>query len=291
MIFIILCILVNTGLILVFRLFPKFGIDSFQAIVANYFVAAFLGFQIAPQEFSVSFISQQSWIVFAIILGMLFVSLFYLISVTTVVFGVSVASVANKMSIVIPVTLAVYLYHETLSAVQIFGIVLAMIAVVMVSYKKSDDSIKITAQWHYLLPLILFFGCGSIDALINYLQRNFTGPQISNEYILSTAFMFAAIAGAISFISLLILKKAIWHSKSIITGLILGIPNFFSMFLVMKSLESNYLNASTFFPVNNMSIVVLGTMVSIVAFKEKLSKMNTIGIFLSVLAIVLIALI
>ena len=291
MIFIILCILVNTGLIVVFRLFPKFGIDSFQAIVANYFVAAFLGFQIAAQPFAIGFIAQQSWLLYAVVLGMLFVSLFYLISVTTVVFGVSVASVANKMSIVIPVTLAVYLYHETLSNVQIIGIVLAMIAVVMVSYKKSDESVKISAQWHYLLPLILFVGCGSIDALINYLQRTFTGDQISNEYILSTAFMFAAIGGAFSFFLLLIMKKTIWHTKSIITGLFLGIPNFFSMFLVMKSLESKFLNASTFFPVNNMSIVVLGTIISIVAFNEKLSKLNTLGILLSVFAIVLIALI
>jgi len=291
MIYIILCILVNTALILVFRLFPKFKIDSFQAIVANYFVAAFLGFQIAPQAFGLRLIMQQPWVFYAMILGMLFVSLFYLISVTTIVFGVSVASVANKMSIVIPVTLAVYLYHETLSYIQIIGIALAMIAVVMVSFKKSDQSVKISASWHYLLPLILFFGCGSIDALISYLQRNFTGAQMSNEFILSSAFMFAAIAGTFSFVSLLLMKKTIWHTKSIIVGLVLGIPNFFSMFLVMKSLESNYLNASTFFPVNNMSIVVLGTMISIVAFKEQLSKLNVLGIMLSVFAIILIALI
>jgi multidrug transporter EmrE-like cation transporter len=40
-----------------------------------------------------------------------------------------------------------------------------------------------------------------------------------------------------------------------------------------------------------MSIVVLGTIISIIAFKEKLSKLNTAGILLSVFAIVLIALI
>jgi multidrug transporter EmrE-like cation transporter len=87
------------------------------------------------------------------------------------------------------------------------------------------------------------------------------------------------------------MKKTTLHTKSILVGLLLGVPNFFSMFLVMKSLESNFLNASTFFPVNNMSIVVLGTVVSILVFKEKLNKLNTFGIFLSVLAIVLIALI
>jgi drug/metabolite transporter (DMT)-like permease len=290
MIFILLCILINTGLILVFKLFPKFNIDSFQAIVANYFVAAFLGFQIADQPFSFNHILSQPWVAYSFVLGLLFVSLFYLISVTTILFGVSVSSVANKMSIVIPVTLAVYLYHEKLNIIQTIGIVLAMAAVVMVSYKKTDQSVQISQKWHYLLPLILFIGCGSIDALINYLQKNFASKEISNEYILSAAFMFAAFGGTISFILMLMVKKIKWHTKSILVGLILGIPNFFSMFLVMKSLESNVLNASTFFPINNMSIVVLGTLISVIAFKEKLSKLNTIGILLSVFAIVLIAL-
>jgi len=289
MIFIILCILVNTGLILIFRLFPRFGIDSFQAIVANYFVAAFLGFQIANESFSLGFILHQTWLYYVIALGLLFVSLFYLISLTTIVFGVSVASVANKMSIVIPVTLAVYLYHDNLSNAQIIGVVLAMVAVVMVSFKKAGTSVQIKEKWHYLLPVILFIGCGSIDALINYLQKKFTGAGMSNEFILSSAFMFAAIGGLLSLSALLVMKKMVWHTKSILLGLALGIPNFFSMFLVMKSLESNVLSASAFFPVNNMSIVVLGTCISIIAFKEQLSKLNYLGIALSVLAIVLIA--
>ena len=290
MIYILLCILINTGLILIFRLFPRFGIDSFQAIVANYFIAAFLGYQIAAESFSLNFILNQDWLIYASILGLLFVSLFYLISVTTIVFGVSVASVANKMSIVIPVTLAVFLYKDALSLIQIVGIIIAMGAVVLVSYKNSEQTIKITQKWHFLLPLILFVGCGSIDALINFLQKKFTGPNASNEFILSTAFLIAAIGGSLAFIFMIILKKIRWHTKSIITGLFLGIPNFFSMYLVMKSLESNVMKASVFFPVNNMSIVVLGTLVSVLAFKEKLSKFNVLGIFLSVLAIVLIAL-
>lgn len=101
--------------------------------------------------------------------------------------------------------------------------------------------------------------------------------------------MFAAIGGSVTFALMLLMKKITWHTKSIHIGFILGIPNFFSMFLVMKSLESNVLNASTFFP-NNMSIVILGTFISILVFKEKLNKLNTVGIFLSVLAIILIAL-
>jgi drug/metabolite transporter (DMT)-like permease len=290
MIFIVLCILVNTALILVFRLFPRFNIDSFQAIVANYFTASFLGFQLAEQQFSFDFILHQPWTFYSIILGLLFVSLFYLISLTTVTFGVSVASVANKMSIVIPVMVAVILYNDALTQMQVAGVLIAIGAVMMVSYKKSSDqSLSISKQWHYALPVILFLGCGSIDALIGYLQLKFTSPQLSNEFILSTAFLFAALAGTTAYLILILSKKITYHRKSVLIGLLLGIPNFFSMYLVMKSLESGILNSSTFFPVNNMSIVVLGTCVSILVFKERLSKLNQLGIVLSILAIILIA--
>ncbi|MCC6252595.1 MAG: EamA/RhaT family transporter [Bacteroidia bacterium] len=290
MIYIILCILINAGLILVFKLFPKYNIDNFQAIVANYFVAAFLGFQIAEQKFDIQTMAQQAWFIYALFLGLLFVSIFYLISITTIVWGVSVATVANKMSIVIPVSLAVYLFNESLSFIQILGILLAMISVVLVSKKRDDAAIKIDKKWYYFLPVILFIGCGAIDALIGYLQKIFVGTDYSNEFILSTAFMFAAISGGVVFAFLLILKKIKWHTKSIITGILLGIPNFFSMYFIMKSLESNVLNASTFFPVNNMSIVVVATVVSVWAYKEKLSRLNIAGVILSIAAIVLIAL-
>lgn len=289
MIYVILCILVNAGLILVFRLFPKYGIDSFQAVVMNYLVAAVLGYQIAPQSFEIPYIIQSGWMPWTILLGALFVSLFYLISVTTITFGVSVATVANKMSIAIPVSLAVYLYAEKISMLQIAGIVLAMTAVLFVSIKKGNSSIQIHKQWHYLLPVILFVGCGAIDALISFLQATYASVLENNEFILSTAFMFAFIIGAVWFALLMLSGKIKWHSKSVLTGLFLGVPNFFSMFLIMKSLESGVLNASTFFPVNNMSIVVVGTIVSVIAFKEKLNKFNVLGIFLSIVAIVLIA--
>jgi hypothetical protein len=289
MIYILLCILVNTAIILAFRFFPKFNIDSFQAIAANYYVASFLGFQLSNETFDVHYISHQPWLIHVIILGLLFVSLFYLISVTTIVFGVSVSSVANKMSIVIPVMFAVMVYGDSLTKMQLVGVILAIAAVMMVSFKKSFDQASIPIkQWHYLLPIVLFFGCGSIDTLIGFLQKKYTST-VSNEYILSTAFLFAAVAGTLSFLIMLALKKIQAKPKSILVGLLLGIPNFFSMYLVMKSLESGILTSSTFFPVNNMSIVVLGTLISVLVFKETLSKLNTFGIILSVIAIVLIA--
>ncbi len=289
MVHIILCILVNAFLLFVFRLFPRFGIDSFQAIMSNYFVATFLGFYIAPQPFDIGFIVVQSWLPLTVFLGLLFVCLFYLVALTTNTFGITVASVSNKMSVVIPVTAAIIFYHDIITASKVIGIILALCAVTMVSIKKKKNQLHIQHKWQYLLPLILFVGCGSIDTVINYLQANYVNPKLSNEYILSTAFLVAAVLGSIAFIILAITGKIVPHTKSLITGLFLGIPNFYCMYLVMKSLETGIMTASVFFPVNNISIVAVSSIVSVIAFREKLNNINYVGIALSITAILLIA--
>lgn len=276
-------------MLFLFRIFPKYGIDSFQAIMSNYFVAALLGYVISAQPFNVSFIVSQPWLLPATFLGLLFVSMFYLVALTTNVFGISVTAVSNKMSVVIPVTAAVILYNDHINSIKMMGILLALGAVVLVSIKSEKSAIHVTKKWQYLLPVILFVGCGSIDMLVNYLQSKFVTNAISNEYILSTSFLIAGILGSSAFLLLIFANKIKADLKSILVGFALGVPNFFCMYLVMKSLETNIMPASVFFPVNNISIVILSTLVSVVLFREKLSNKNIVGVVLSILAIILIA--
>ena len=47
-------------------------------------------------------------------------------------------------------------------------------------------------------------------------------------------------------------------------------------------------NPSTVFTVMNLGVIVIGTLVGLLVFKEKLSRMNYFGLFLSCIAIVLI---
>lgn len=44
MILLLLSILCSSGIYVVFKLFSKFGINTFQAITVNYYVAAAFGF-------------------------------------------------------------------------------------------------------------------------------------------------------------------------------------------------------------------------------------------------------
>ncbi len=215
MIFLFLSILVNALLIIAFKIFPRYGINNFQAIIANYYTASILGFLLSGLNPLTHDINRDTWLFPVIVLGFMFISLFYLISLTTEKIGISVASVSNKMSVVIPVSIAVILYHEKLSGIQISGIMLAIIAVVFVSLRNQKEGQKqISALMKFGLPAILFIGCGALDALINYLQFKIVNAQTSNEFLLSFGFSIAGIIGTITLLTFIAMGKQKLHKKS-----------------------------------------------------------------------------
>ena len=77
--------------------------------------------------------------------------------------------------------------------------------------------------------------------------------------------------------------------KNVYWGILLGIPNYFSMLFLVKTLSYFPTASATIFPINNIGIVAVSTMVSVWFFKEKLNSKNIIGLLLSLTAIALIA--
>jgi multidrug transporter EmrE-like cation transporter len=76
--------------------------------------------------------------------------------------------------------------------------------------------------------------------------------------------------------------------KSILGGIVLGIPNYFSLYFLIKMLDSEVFESSTIFTIHNVAIVMVSTLVGIVFFKEKISFRNGIGIALALTAIFLV---
>ena len=88
----------------------------------------------------------------------------------------------------------------------------------------------------------------------------------------------------------LIIKKEKFQWQAIPAGMILGTINFGTMYFIISALNTNVLEPSVLFPINNLSILTLSTVVSVIVFKEKLSSKNWIGIGLSLLAILILGL-
>ena len=78
--------------------------------------------------------------------------------------------------------------------------------------------------------------------------------------------------------------------KNLIAGIILGVPNYYSILFLIKALQIKGFESSTLFTINNVGIVVVSTIVGLILFKEKFSLKNKIGILLAITGIVLVAL-
>lgn len=291
MLYLIGSILLTSYLILAFKVCGKYQINLFQAIVFNYITCVITG-SIVNGSFPVNAeVMHAPWFIWACVMGVLFVSIFNVIGLTAQKISVAVASVANKLSLIIPVILSVYLYGETVQGWKLCGVILALVAVVLTCYQtksKEADTQGSTQKWQYFLPFILFIGSGLLDALINHVQQTYVTEENKNAYLIS-GFLSAATIGSIILLFQFISGHQKFAVKNLVAGVIIGIPNYFSIWCLVRFLNESTWQSSASIPVNNMGIVLFSSVVAWLLFREKLSKLNWGGIALSLLAIYLIA--
>jgi len=283
-IFLIFSVFITSLLFVIFKLFDVYKVNTFQAIVLNYAVALCFGFVHSKISLSVAEIPQQPWFLGATILGFLFITVFLVMGITAQKNGLSVASVAGKMSVVIPVVLGVFLYNESIGFVKIIGIILALIAVYLSSAKSDTAPVEFK---NLLFPLLLFLGSGSIDTLLKYTEDTYVSKGAVPMF-LSTIFGCALLFGVFFTLLQFFSKKVKLEWKTLIGGIALGVPNYYSMEFLLKALQTEGLESATIFTINNVSVVVLTTMFALLFFKEKLVKKNWIGIGLAIISILLV---
>lgn len=283
--FLILSICASTLIFVIFKVVGKQNINTLQTIVFNYFTAFACGILSYDAPIVVTDVIQSKWFFGAIFLGFLFVTIFNVMALTAQRLGLSVASVASKMSVVIPIIFGLFAYNENLGLQKALGILLALVAVYLASLKaKSNEKFSIKSLW---LPLLLFLGSGTIDTTIKYVETTFV-PENGIPIFSASIFLIAGLIGIGMLSAKAIQKQFTFDPKSLISGFILGIVNYYSIYTLLKALNADNFESSTIFTVNNVSIVMLSTLLGLLFFKERLLLKNWIGIGVAVIAILLV---
>ena len=169
MIWLVLSVLTSSLLYVIFKYFSVFKINTLHAIVVNYFVAALTGLIAYQGDTPVSDVFQTNWIWYAMVLGSLFIVIFNVMALTSQKNGLSVAAVASKMSLVIPVVFGIILYQESLGWLKILRIIIALMSVYLTSLK-SKGGLPLQ-KGYFILPVILFIGSGAIDTILKYAEK------------------------------------------------------------------------------------------------------------------------
>ncbi len=287
MIFLLLSILASTITVSYFKVFEKLGVHTLTGIVFNYLACAILGNFVGVSDavFSTPFWSMD-WFPYTVFLGFMFITIFFAIGKTAQQMGVSVSMVSAKLSVVVPILFAVIMYGENVKYLQSFGILLSLIAVYFIS--KKDQSEKSEHKNLWILPLIVFVGSGIIDTTLKIIQTHFI-PAHSEAHIITMAFTMAFVFGIFVLLYDVNKNKLKITLKNVFWGFMLGIPNYFSMYFLLKTLSAFHSSSAIVFPVNNIGVLAASSLVSILFFKEKMNKFNWYGLSLSVISIILIS--
>lgn len=282
MIFLILSVLSSTAIFVLFKLFNKYNVNTLQAIVFNYIIAFTCGLLLYKKPIKLADFLNEPWFYAALALGILFISIFNVMALTAQKNGLSVASVASKMSVIIPILFGIIVYNESIGFKKITGIILALIAVYLTSIKPKSNVVLTKAIY---LPIILFFGSGVIDTSVNHFA-----PEGNMPLFLAIIFASAGIIGFVMVSFKTIKTKQKFNPKSIPFGIALGLVNYCSMYFLLKALRVDGFESSSVFTINNVAIVAVSCLIGLFLFKEVISSKNWIGIGLALVSIILVTL-
>lgn len=277
--------IVSSGLIFViFKLFPRYGVDTFQAIVFNYFTAFACGTILYGNEWKDSAMQHGQWPLYAILSAFLFISLFILMGISSQRNGVAMTSIAVKMSMAISMLFMIMLYRESLSILKLSGILCAFVGVFLVSFSGKEKNAEKGSVW---MLVALFFGSGLLDFVLNYVQK-YELFDLSPSLFSAFGFGLAGGVGLIILVYRIITQQSKFHPRNIAAGIVLGIPNYFSIFLLITAYKATGWKDTTVLAITNVSVVLMSALIGFAAFREKTSTRKFIGLVAAIAAIVLL---
>jgi len=281
MIYILLSVSCSVAVAVLLKLAKRYKINVLQAVLWNYLVAIIMGFIFfEPNIMSLTVL--PSMLHFS--LGILLPALFLVLAASVRNIGIVKTDIAQRLSLFIPIIASLYLFGESFSVLKTAGLVIGFFAICFTLFRKS--SVR-SEQVNYIYPVVVFIGFGTVDVLFKQLALNNLSPYTS---ALIVVFCIAFVVALLAVIYNVWIKKQKMELINFICGGILGFFNFGNILFYMKAHRVMAENPSTVFAGMNMGVIILGSLVGIVLFKEKVSKLNYLGITMALLAIILITL-
>lgn len=283
MIYLAASIISSSSIFILFRFTKKFNVKLIPLITINYLTACVWGVLITSRD-DVTLLSVSALFPYAIILGTMFIAMFWLIGLSSRKTGITVTTLASKMSLIFPVTLSLLLFQETVTPVKVAGILLAIAAAFLSIYRTDMQRIS---KLPVVLPLLIFIGGGFNDSLIKYVQAlhlSDASPAAFTTGVFGTAFLSGLV---LIFTGDKPLKQQI-NIHTLLFGLLLGLANFGSLYFLIEALVKSRFDSSLVFTLNNMLIVVFSALAGRIFFREQLNRINIAGFVLALLSLAIL---
>ena len=277
MLFLILSILCSVIVGVIFKITRKYNANPIQIVAFNYVFALLCYFTFGPDITQVD--GNAPWNIY-ISIGVLLPIVFLFLIASIKYMGIVKTDAAQRLSLFIPILAAWFIFKEEFSSYKVMGLLIGFTALLLILKKQS---LKTENKWIY--PTVVLLGFGVIDILFKQIALYSTLPYSTSLFVV---FDISLAISLLVVVYQTVLKKVKLEARNILFGGLVGLFNFGNILFYLKAHKAFSDNPSTVFAGMNMGVIILGSLVGLLFFKEKLSKINFLGLFLALIAIVFI---
>lgn len=214
--------------------------------------------------------------------GVLFILNFFVYSKSVDLNGVGLSVAAMRMSLVIPVFFAILRYGEPLHAGILLGLGLVLASLALMILRPGMPIRQSIRDGRLLVGM--FVMSGICDVFIKMYERN-PSQGVHDAHFVSAIYLISLVTG----LSILAANRQLSFTREEFRmGFLIGIPNLLTFVFMLKALA--LLPATIAFSLSHLSVVLGGTILGLMVWKDRLLLTQWMGILLALAAILTLVL-
>jgi len=272
-----LSIILDFGFVQFFKLGERRGYYAPVVVTANYFtVAVSIGAYLLLSD---GWVFPEGAIKTGLITGALFISSLLLMNYALTVAPVGPVLSMFRMAIVVPVFFGVYLWGETMTATQVAGLTLSLVALFLMTPRTNSGAAITGIKAFGLLAIVCLWQGVSHTSLRSV---HYNGLDDAFLQVLMATGATAGIIGTVY----ITYKGHRPTLPAIKLGVFIGAYNAVALCVILIALSK--LPGTLFFPALGCSVVLLDNLFAQFYWREPLSRLGTAGVGIAILALILV---
>ncbi len=280
MLYLILAVAASAAMAIVLKCFRNQKGNRYGILLGNYLTCVVISFFMLPDR---HLIGTGSWItlVCGIGGGIFFVLALICMQSSIRSNGAGLTSAFARLGLIIALGVSILLFRERPSAMRLVGIGLAMAAIIVL---RSDGTTQKRGRSGFVLLLLTLAASGCADAMAKVFEQ--FGSDSEDKLYFFWLFVTAVLLCAVLAAAEGARGKKKLYPGAFAAGILVGIPNYFSSFLLLRALQA--LPATVVYPTYSVATILLVLGLSAVFFRERLTKRQRPGILLILAALALL---
>ena len=273
MMYLTIAVLCSVAVSVLLKILRQKKMDIRQTIVAGYPVAFLLTWFLLKPDVGAIHALDNAWGII-IALGILLPAIFIILGRAIESVGMVATDASQRLSLIIPIVAAFLLFGEVLTGTRILGLALGFLALGALVYRPEHQTMTTQAKQTPLWLFGVWAGYGIIDILFKQVAKQGAAFPL-------TLFVSFSVAGTLLFIYLLI-SQVRWQKDALIAGLLLGALNMGNIYAYVRAHQMLHDSPSIVFTGMNVGVIAVATLIGVGVFKERLNRINILGLLLAV---------